>query len=102
PEEHVYALGGAQAVVQYGKHENFRFGMRSLEKNQGYEDYVAHVRDVFDAEWCWAHDIRFFYVDKQGLKVNPGLVTAIASGKLKVLRQAEDSAVYEVVGGQAP
>jgi hypothetical protein len=102
PEKHVYALGGAQAVVQYGKNENFRFGMRSLEKNAGFEEYVAHVRDAFDADWCLAHDIRFFYVDKHGLKVNPGLANAIASGKLKSLRQAGDSAIYEVVEGAAP
>jgi hypothetical protein len=102
PEKHVYALNGGQAIVQYGKHENFRFGLRALERNEGYDEYIAHVRDRFDAAWCRANNIRFFYVDSHSLKWNTGLAHAIAAGELKMLRQVGDSAIYEVVGGDTP
>jgi hypothetical protein len=97
PEKHVYALGGAQAVVQYGRRDRFRFGLRSLEKNRGYEEYVAHVRDRFDGNWCLEHEIRFFYVDRKSLKLNPGLANAIHDGRLKPIKEAGESALYEVV-----
>lgn len=102
PEKHVYAIGGAQAVVQFGRHDNFRFGLRALERNQGYDDYVTHVRDRFDPAWCLAQDIRFFYADEHGLQLNPGLAHALAAGQLRVLHKAGDSAIYEVVGGNSP
>jgi hypothetical protein len=97
PERHIYAFAGAQAVLQYGRHYNFRFGLRSLERKQGYEDYVEHVRETFDPAWCLANDIRCFYVDDRALKYNPGLARAISSKQLKLLRRAGESAVYEVV-----
>jgi hypothetical protein len=102
PEKHVYALGGAQAVVQYGRKDNFRFGMRALERNQGYEDYIANVRDHFNAAWCRSKDIRFFYVHKESLEWNPGLVRAIQNGELRAVRQAGKSTLYEVTGGETP
>jgi hypothetical protein len=97
PEKHLYAMYGSQAVVQYGRHYNFRFGMRSLEKDQGFDDYVANIYKSFNAPWCSEHDIHFFYVDQRSLEFNPGLARAISEGKLKLLLQEGTSAIYEVV-----
>jgi hypothetical protein len=104
-EKHIYALGGASAPLVYGKHLNFRFGLPALERRQGYDDYIRHIRDHFDADWCLDNEIRYFFADRNSLykyengervPVNPGVIRALEDGRLKLLHLEGSSGIYTV------
>jgi hypothetical protein len=52
---------------------------------------------AFDAEWCLANDIRYFYATPAGLAENPALAWAVAQGRLRPVVKFGHSVLYEVV-----
>jgi len=96
-EHHIYALDGGLALALYGRAYNVRFLMPALEGWRGFDDYETHVHDHFDAAWCRANGIRYFYVTAEGFRENPGLAQAKADGRLRLVHAEGASAVYEVV-----
>jgi hypothetical protein len=97
-EKHMVPMDGVLTLILYGRHLNYCFAQIEPNRKYGFDDYVQHVRENFDAEWCLANDIRFFYiVDGFTLSRNPGLVRALETGHLKPLRRIGASCLYQVV-----
>jgi hypothetical protein len=96
-EEHIYPLDGAQALLLYGKHFNCCFSQWDVGRAYGFDDYNAHVRDRLDPGWCLNNNIRYYYIPKSNLRLNPGLARAIDQGLLRPVHQVGPSAVYRVV-----
>lgn len=102
-ERHMYPWAGSQAVVLYGQHWNFCFtGMDPYFPRYAYDDYLHHVRDTFDAAWCLRNNVRYLFVPRSSLEVNPGLARAINERVLRPIRREGESCVYEVVSPSIP
>src|SRR5262249_19037690 len=97
-EKHIYALGGAQAMVLYGPHLNFRFGLPQLEP-YGFRIYNRRIKKDLDVKWCLDRNIRYFYVpgNSLGQGQNRGLARAIENGSLRPIHRVGDSCLYELV-----
>lgn len=107
-EKHVDALGGPSAVLLYGKPRPVRFALPALERRRGYEDYLRHIEEDFDAGWCLAHNIRHFYVSANSYYLSPdgrphnrGIARAIDDGRLRLVHAEGSSGVYAVVAREA-
>jgi hypothetical protein len=96
-ERYMHPFGAAQALLLYGKEYNICFCQQDPSRGYGYDDYQRHVQHTFDAGWCLANNIRYFYVSYGGIRTSPGLGQAIEEGHLKLLRQGSSCGVYEVV-----
>jgi hypothetical protein len=93
---HIYPVGGEQAVVLYGRHHNFRFGLPGLESQADVTSYLRHVKERFDAEWCLQNRIHYFFVSQSSLSLNPGLRDALRSGQLKPVKRSKTAGIYQV------
>jgi hypothetical protein len=92
-EKHLYPVGGSQALLLYGKHYNICFFQLDPGRSYGFDDYVAHVYDAFDPQWCLDNNIHFFYV--AGIYYNQGIVRAIVTGALRPVKVIGGSGLYE-------
>src|SRR5262249_9082447 len=96
----LWPAGGSQAVVLHGRNSNFCFAQDEPSlRDYTVQDYVHHVSETFDADWCLARDVRYLYLSHWGLLFNPGLARAIKQGKLRPVARRGESGVYEVVAG---
>jgi hypothetical protein len=98
-EKHIYPVGGAQAILFYGKYYNYSFYNLEPHRKNRFDDYVANVQNIFNADWCLHHNIRYFYIpylDEKNPK-NPGLLQAVHAGKLKLIKRFGSSGIYEVL-----
>lgn len=91
------ALDAGPAFILWGRHANYRFALAALEPSGVMEEYPQRLGEAFDGAWCRAQGIHYVYVGAQGLAENPGLVEAIAAGRLRPVCQEGTSAIYEVV-----
>jgi hypothetical protein len=96
-EGHLDPFGAAQALLLYSKHYNFCFCQHDPWLADRFGDYTQHVQYSLDTAWCLKNNIRYFYVSAGGMRVNPGLGEAIASGHLRPIRSTSSSSLYEVV-----
>jgi hypothetical protein len=103
-EKHLSGIRGVPAFLLHGKRGNYCFTLSTLEGGRWYDDYCRHVRDAFDADWCEARGIRYFYATPEGLDpdLNRGLAQAVEQGTLRLLHAEGDSRIYEVVGNSPP
>ncbi len=98
-ERHLHPLDAGHALAVRGRHYNVRFALPALEGAAGFADYGARVRDEFDAAWCLANGLRYFYAGPNGLKENPGLARAVADGRLRPVHEGGSGVIYEVTTG---
>ncbi len=97
-EKHLYPLGGANVFVLYGIKSHYHF-FGPAEVEGIYDEYLAHVRDNLDVEWCFRRGIRFFYLTTDFFSYNPGLANAVRDGRLRPVKRFGVSGIYEVVAG---
>jgi hypothetical protein len=103
----LYPCDGAQALALYGRRYNFCFIQWDPGRGYGYDDYEQHIRQRFDAGWCLGQNVRYLYASAETVERQPGLREALAAGRLRPVRAAGRSAVYEIVsehvaGGDEP
>ncbi|HZT82784.1 MAG TPA: hypothetical protein VFA26_21315, partial [Gemmataceae bacterium] len=105
-EKVIVAFDGGMALPMYSRRYDLAFSYWG-DRNKSHDDYLAHVKDRLDADWCRANGIRYFYVTPAALHLtrqdgplNPGLARAIAEGRLRVVHQCGESVLYEVAEGR--
>jgi hypothetical protein len=98
-EHHIYPVDGGFALAVYGRSYRYRFLIPALETEAAVTGYEKHVHDDFDAAWCLRNGIHYFYATPNGLRENPGLAKAAATGALRLLHAEGESRLYEVAGG---
>ncbi|MEI6233389.1 MAG: hypothetical protein WCT04_10070 [Planctomycetota bacterium] len=96
PEKHLYPYGGSQAVILYGRLTNICFFSCDPSQKFGFDEYMAHVENGFDAQWFLDHSIRWFYIKGDIRAFDPALDNAIKSGALRPLQTIGDSCIYEI------
>ncbi len=101
-ELHLHPVAGAAAMLHYGTRYNFCFAPWDPSLPYSFEAYERHVKDDFDPKWCLCNNVRYFYVTRHGLAVNPGLARAIDEGVLRPVRIEGDSGIYKVTARGRP
>jgi hypothetical protein len=101
-ETHMPPYGPAQAELLYSKGYNFCFCRYDPHLADGVDDYIRHVRNRLDVDWCLAHGIRYFFIPRSSLRIDPiapnrGLFEAVRQGRLRPIREQGHSAIYEVL-----
>jgi hypothetical protein len=95
-DKQIHPFGPAQALLLYGKHYNFCFAPQDCWEHSSFDDYTQHVQDVLDVEWCWHHNIRYFYLPTSHLDSIPGLEHAVADRVLEPVRDVGSSCLYQM------
>ncbi|MET4186704.1 hypothetical protein ABIB94_008846 [Bradyrhizobium sp. JR7.2] len=96
PTELLFPMSASQTLPLYGKHYNFTFQVFDPTRQNSFSDYVLHVKNFLDVEWCLKNNIRFFHLPTGDFWPNHGLMRAVQIGLLKPIRTASSSAVYAV------
>lgn len=101
-ETHLYPIGGARALVLYGTRNRVCFTQITTRPTPGFQAYQNRVQQSFDADWCVANDIHYFYVPVQALAMQPSLAEAVSKGSLVPVRREESACLYRIVPSRDP
>jgi hypothetical protein len=95
-EQHIYPIDGAQAYFLYSYEYNFCFTLVETGCKAGFNEYVEHVKDRFDAQWLKEKRILYFIISDRSLRNLKGYREAIEKGSIHAIKRFGDTAIYKL------